>query len=1124
MNAMSHSKPAYSALLRLWLRLSALVLVLVAAPSWAQTSAKILVLTTHEGTPTQAPYKDDGLWASNGLARAFGYTDAVDAVPTITPSAPGNVYLRSTPNVVYKYGALSIRAKKTSDVVIAGGTAGSKNLVRVTNSANPAAEEVVEMDDNTVFLDPNDLSLFKPANAERYDLVVVGSTYFKVVDEAYATLATLMKDPARKPGAILYFVDSCCDSAGSNSSNVARFNSEILKPATGLSTSLDSYNGNTAVGMLNNTTAAAEYTRSFKNDSSNSIVNLETLEGGYYQWLLGIPSINQLFRLDGATDGNVYGAFFPTKDIFKTEPNGGTCTFAVVDISPFDHHRFASNVQTSATQGTRNVGQAFIDAALGGGSCGGMASIAATPASQNLTLKPPATPNTMVLTITNKSLVAGTAISGGTVKASLPANLAFAGTPASTCTNGTSSTPLAVTVNGTAFEISGIGIPFGQNCSITLPVQWSDTSDPATNACIKAASNTSQLTITPGATTGNSFSTTQGQTNDLAQAAVVCSAPELLLEQSSFPTSALKAGDTVNYTVTVSNLSESAAVDSALLNNVLPAGVDPATATITAAASNPASCVSTGGCSLPAKDPANTTSPQASFVVSFVMPTGMGQLNLSANARLSANQASTQAEVTLANNDLALSAPVQKTVTVRAILNGGNGEFPAQALAYSLTGCTASPAPSPAALNFDSHTAGNDHTVSASETCSASFSTKPGPTPSAGGYTLASDTPTINTSTDPVTGNQVIEAVWTAAAPSTASVKGSIVHGASALPAGLAGQSLNYNVVCLPSAALPTASGVLMVDANGLLSSPDKQVAAGSSCSLQLSSSLTPPAGYRLEAPVQTQTGNNFVVSIKLVPTLSIAARIDTPAGSTADFSALLQPLAYTVTACQATPAAGAAVPKLNANGEVQTHSIAEGTQCEFDFAGGPNANLLPAGYTLASSTPTITRSKSAQAKAVASGPQSVVVTWTVLAPGAAAVSGSITGMPAGFAASLAGKTLGFALSCSPSAASPAAGTLTVDARGALSTSTSPTVAAGSTCTLGLSSDPSTLPLPAGYEWAAPVISNPSSNVFVLTLAMQAKATAGTPTPVPSLQNGALAALVLLMALAGLRRSRQAQR
>ena len=90
------------------LRMAALLTVFIGAHSWAQTAPNILVLTTHEGLPsptTTGPYQDDGLYASNGLARAFGYSGAIPG--NYGPST--NAYLRTTPTVTYEYGALSIR-------------------------------------------------------------------------------------------------------------------------------------------------------------------------------------------------------------------------------------------------------------------------------------------------------------------------------------------------------------------------------------------------------------------------------------------------------------------------------------------------------------------------------------------------------------------------------------------------------------------------------------------------------------------------------------------------------------------------------------------------------------------------------------------------------------------------------------------------------------------------------------------------------------------------------------------------------------------------------------------------------------------------------------------------------
>ena len=701
--------------------------------------------------------------------------------------------------------------------------------------------------------------------------MVVGSTYFKVVEEAYATLAALMQDPARKPGAILFFIDSCCDTAANRyySRNIERLKTQVLSPATGL-TITSSGSSETALGLLNTGTSNAPnpYAHSFQDAGTNK--NLSSINGGFYEWLYGIPEANQLFgqNLPNSNLGaaQVYGAFFPSKDIFKAK--GGTCTFAVVDISPFDENHYKLNTQTDATQGTRNIGQAFIDAATAGGSCGGMASISASPTSQNVSLLAPTTPAPIVLTITNETLNQASngngSISGGTVSATLPNYLKFASAPTSTCTNGTSATPLTVAVTpgtapaGDGFAISGIGIAFQQNCTITLPVMWSDTTYPSTNACIKSASNSAQLTITPGAALpANTFSTAQGQTTNQATSTVVCTSPELELTQTGFPTGPLAPGSTVSYTVTVSNLSETADANNAVLNDLVPAGVTSPNITVSG-------CTSTGDCTLPAKTAGGVVS-SATFTVSFIVPDGQSQLNFQPNVELK-----TQGEVTLANNALSLSAAINKQVSIRAILNGGNGQFAAQNLPYSLTGCTATPAPSTTALNFDSNTSTTAHTAPANETCTLSLSAVPGPTPTAGGYTLLSATPVLNISKNATTGDDEIEAVWTAVPPTLATVAGSVAGAPSPFPVSLVGQTVPFALTCTPSAASPN-TGTLTVDAQGALTTTDKPlVAAGSVCTLALTgdpSTLPLPSGYEWDTPAISSAGNNaFTVTLTMKP------------------------------------------------------------------------------------------------------------------------------------------------------------------------------------------------------------------------------------------------------------------
>mgnify|MGYP007105320076 CR=1 FL=1 len=64
------------------------------------------------------------------------------------------------------------------------------------------------------------------------------------------------------------------------------------------------------------------------------------------------------------------------------------------------------------------------------------------------------------------------------------------------------------------------------------------------NAILDASKNTATLTIVPGVP--NQFSTTQGQTNDIATAAVVCTAPELALSIPTAIASSYAAGATVS--------------------------------------------------------------------------------------------------------------------------------------------------------------------------------------------------------------------------------------------------------------------------------------------------------------------------------------------------------------------------------------------------------------------------------------------------------------------------------------------------------------------------------------------------------------------------------------------------
>ncbi|QNP50278.1 hypothetical protein H9K75_11125 [Diaphorobacter aerolatus] len=265
---------------------------------------------------------------------------------------------------------------------------------------------------------------------------------------------------------------------------------------------------------------------------------LPSIRGGYFTHMTGVPKDNILYGpipSAASSTGNAYGAFFPAAQVFS-QPNepGGTCLFSVIDISPFDTSAGLNNpYQFNTSSIGHNLGQAFVNAAAAGGSCGGMASIAASPPTQSVTLNAPMA--TITLTVKNETLPvpngspAGSgSISGGRVAATLPAHLQFAAnnTITTTCTQGIDpgTSAQGVTTNTTTgFSVTGITIPNLGSCQITLPVTWTDTSVPATNACIQSALNTATLSITPGA--AQQFSTTQGQTNDIATASVVCTAP-----------------------------------------------------------------------------------------------------------------------------------------------------------------------------------------------------------------------------------------------------------------------------------------------------------------------------------------------------------------------------------------------------------------------------------------------------------------------------------------------------------------------------------------------------------------------------------------------------------------------
>ena len=891
------------------------------APTWAQTKPKILVLTTNEGyagenftfklpsngtTTSGSFYYSDGKIASDNLAMAFGN---------------GSTLIANAPEVTYLYGALSVRPVKKDalgnvvDNVVTGfttatpanysatATATVRVLTANTATGDPKVvggltkgETVVYVPDDTKFLDPANLdSIFKPSGGGRYDLIIVGSTYLKVTDEAYAALTKVMQSPELKPNAILYFIDSCCDAATNRSLsyNVQRLTDAVLSPATkiipadplnppmvnGLTTNSGyaySYSSNMSLNSQTNFTSApatevSKYATGFQSQ-------LPRIAGGDYQAIINVPNDNLLYRVQGNSIANnrAYGIFFPAPQIYN---GNGACTFAVVDISPFDANHIAAN-----TTGGNNIGQAFVNAALAGGACGGMASISAAPPVSNVDLVQKTA--SITLTITNKSLaISNSPVTGGRVAATLPDHVKLSSSTAasSTCKDsiGNTITPVisrnADPMVGDGFALSDVTLPINTsdavgtqaNCTVTLPVEWSDTADISTNACIDASKNTATLTIVPGVP--NQFSTTQGQTNDIAKAAVVCTAPELALSIPTAIASSYAAGAMVSYDVKVENLSQTAAAPAlgAVLSGLAPAGITLTTIEEKSAASmlkaGPVACTSADNCPLPADIP---TGGSSTFTVSFVVPANSPTMAWTPTVTL----AIPASEVTTTNNSVQLASTTQSALTVQAQLNGpgidSSSALNNAGMAYNVSGCTATPASGSAPLGINAAGAAQPSTMPSGTPCVVAFTGAPDASQLPTGYGITG--PVITTSApDATTGNQTSVAVWTALPPGLAAITGSIVGGPTPFPASLVGKTLNYTLTCQASPA-QQPSGKLTIGASGQLTTTDNlTVPGGSTCTLTvdgLAQLPTAPSDYRWSSASAAPGGaaNSFVVTLTL--------------------------------------------------------------------------------------------------------------------------------------------------------------------------------------------------------------------------------------------------------------------
>ncbi len=589
------------------------------APAFA-APAKILVLTTHEGVTgdaSQGTLKSDGEEFSNGLAKAFGW---------------GTSLISPAPTVDYRYGILSVRKNAADD-----------SLERVVDQNTPQITAPVPgvATDATRLLQRES---FRAADGGRYDLVVVGSAYYTVLQANYDLLTSIMQDADLKPNAMLFFIDSCCENGDTSApaspaqQNMTRFVSSVFQPAV--------------VGVAPGMAVAGDYSNFFNNPlntaspyAASFTTLLPNFQGGYFNGIDGVPSANRLFTVQGNAN-RAFGVFFPATQVYD---GNGTCLFGVVDATGF----YGSSLNYN-TSGGRNIGQAFVNAALAGGSCGGNASIAASPATQPVTLAAPTA--TITLTVKSEQLSAALPpITGGRVQASLPAHLTFAGSVGGTC--------LAAPYGGTldpnpaagAFGVTGMTLAYGETCTITLPVAWTDTTDIATNACIKAASQSTTLRIEPGTT--KQFSTTQGQTNDIATSTVACSAPELALSATTLP-AVVNAGDTLAYDITITNLSETAAASDVTLAGFLPAG---ATLLDVSTGGGPVTCTP-GDCHLGEL----ATGASATFTVRFTAPASQAALSAAPEVSTSGG------EVTLTNNQAQVSTAVQMAIGVTGTVVGAS--------------------------------------------------------------------------------------------------------------------------------------------------------------------------------------------------------------------------------------------------------------------------------------------------------------------------------------------------------------------------------------------------------------------------------------------------------------------
>ena len=1167
----------------------------------AQTPPQILVLTTHEGNLADfaklTAEAQGGVRVAQNAAKAFGYIPQNDSSKDFdTASVPATV--SPTPNVKFSYGTLTVRKRLTNDIAVSGDAAPKSKLVRVLTSTLNASgatisETVQSMPDNSETLDfdpalPIEVAalkkLFLTSNGQRYDIIIVGSAYKKIVDQAYNTLASVMQDPLLKPASILYFVDSCCDTGYANSTNTARLKDKILIPGSGdLSLSIKKNNLGVLDATLN--TSSVEYSKSF--GANPSVLPapypaapkngwLPKIAGGYVNTMFfsttGHGTDNILFKATDVT-APIYALFYPTVQSFN---NNGTCTFAVLDISPFNTGAafYTRNTDYHATKNPtgRNIGQAFLNASLAGGSCGGNASIAIAPDTQDVTLAAPQPAKPIVLTITNETLDRASnvdgSIDGGRVQASLPTHMqlvAGANSVSTTCkdASGNPVTPAVpspvVGSSMDSFSVTGVKLAYQASCTITLNVQWSDpnanvVASPGNpiNSCINATvnpatnapANRSTLSIATGTT--QQFSTNQGQLAALVSSSIVCTAPELALSIPTLPNASYSVGDTVSYDVTVQSLSQTAAANGIVFSGLAPAGVAPANITVVpkAGQTNPVACASASNCSLTTS---NQVGSSATFTVSFPAPVTAGSASMTWTPTVALTPGNQ--EVTLTNNAQSLGANlntyplnVNAQLTSSGTITNYASQYAGTAQAVSVNGCTIASQSGAVQLGAAQNTTGTAfqlQILANSGTCAVSFpnsASSPDPLLLPPGFVMQ---PVVVSGPAPDANNvPTVTGTWTALPPAAGSVLGSVTGAPTPFPANLVGQTVGYSLTCAPNVALP-ATGTLTVGANGALTAAAQpQIPSGSSCTIALTSdpsTLPLPKFYKWDTPVlSTATTSPFTVTLKMAPMptqLSVQAQLNVPGSG--DFSTLSgNPIAFTVANCSAATTSGSAPLGIGKPGAAQILSTKAGEECEVSFTGSPNTDALPPGYILQAAMANAKAAKTSAATKAAAAPtlvltstmdpvtgnQTVIATWTVLPPGAASVTGSVTGAPSTFPSNLVGQTVSFALTCTPGAATPANGTLTIDASGQLTTSVQPQVPSGSTCSLALSSDPGALPLPSGYQWGAPVIAG-SGNSFTVTLPMSPKGVVSA-TPVPTLAQWALYLLGMLMLVAAARQLR----